>query len=86
MATNSWHHIVVSFSNTNLVNIYVDGVHLVVDKYHLYQGVGTYIDEIILGRVVLTNTNTNQSSFNGYIDAFHFWNRILSPTEVSEIS
>ena len=86
MATNSWHHIVVSFSNTNLVNIYVDGVHLVVNKYHLYQGVGTYINEIILGRVVLTNTNTNQSSFNGYIDAFHFWNRVLSPTEVSQIS
>jgi hypothetical protein len=86
MATNSWHHIVVSFSNTKLVNLYVDGVHLVVNKYHQYQSVGTYINEIILGRVVLTNTNTNQSSFNGYIDAFHFWNRVLTPTEVSEIS
>jgi hypothetical protein len=81
MSTSSWHHIVISFSNTNEVNVYVDGVHIVVNKYHLYQDVGTYITQIILGRVVLTNQNANQSSFNGYIDAFNFWNRVLTPAE-----
>lgn len=71
---NSWHHVVVNFSPTE-ITIYVDNVP---ETYSIPGLLGVNTAEFTIGNRQVSSADT----FDGTIDQVGFWNRNLNPLEV----
>jgi hypothetical protein len=83
VSDDHWHHIAVVYdqSDTGTVSIYVDGL---IDASQANNGAWSWPtgQEVELGK----SHDTYWRGFNGYLDDFRIYNRVLTDTEVGSIA
>lgn len=80
---NVWHHIAITVSSSNVVNIYLNGSLVKTNVAGTSGLYATSYSSNILGGVVVNNGGF---SFNGYVDDFSMFNKVLIQAEVTEIA
>jgi hypothetical protein len=81
---NAWNHITVTYDRTSASNdptFYVNGQSITVNRW------GTPTGSADSGTVAVTigNRNTADATFDGFIDDFRIYNRILSTDEIKRL-
>ena len=89
---NQWNHYVFMFDRSDKMKIYRNGVltspTLVSGTNNLipYASTNYNTDKIFrIGAATSTNTDVASNFFNGQIDNFNIWNRILNQDEITEL-
>lgn len=84
---NTWHHVGLTFT-TNSMRVYVDGTELtggslnkVLDQ--TVNSLNASVADIMIGS--LLNNNTFSSQYGDLIDEITYWDKELTPAEVSEL-
>ncbi len=77
ITTGVWHHVVGTYSQGGVVNIYIDGVKGTPSA----TSAGTLLTS---GSIVLSNAATNANVYVGYLDELAIYNRALSLREVQD--
>lgn len=80
---NAWHHIVFTMSSTHLVNFYLNGVNIVINKSAANRLYPTENRPIILGTPV--GNDSNYGSMEGYIDELKIYSAVLTQREVTAL-
>ena len=80
-----WSHIVMTITADNIVNVFVDGVNHTANKFINYiMTFSSYFSQLRLGANI--GDNTHLASFDGSLDEFKIWNRVLTDTEISTVA
>ena len=80
-----WSHIIITISSTNIVNTYVDGVNQTVNKFiNNIMTYSNYFSILRLGANI--GDRNNQASFDGSLDEFKIWNRVLTANEILTVA
>lgn len=81
IALNRWHHLVVTYpGGASVPSFYVNGVFIGLGNTTLAAPAGT------LAATTIGNNAGNTRPFNGYIDNIRIYNRVLSLSEIQEIT
>jgi gliding motility-associated-like protein len=76
---NQWYNVVITFQDFN-AKVFVNGVLL-------FSGfVGSLFDNPLLSNFIIGRAASNTQYFKGYIDDIGIWNRVLSPSEIQQVS
>lgn len=82
---NAWHLVTITYDDTSVANdpiIYIDGVPAALSETST--PAGTASSDVSSGIYIGNNTNSN-GSFDGILDEFRIYNRILSASEVAAL-
>ena len=80
IALNQWHFFtyIVDCSGSNALQVlYVDGA------YVGFNSIATYMGNVTYNNSILGYTGTGSVYYNGKIDDFRYYNRVLTPPEIS---
>ncbi|MEN9946982.1 MAG: Concanavalin A-like lectin/glucanase superfamily [Pseudomonadota bacterium] len=80
---NVWHHIAITVTSANVINIYVNGALV---KTNVAGQTGLYATAFSGNRIGGVPVNNGGFSFNGYVDNFCMFNKILTQAEVTSIA
>jgi hypothetical protein len=80
---NVWHHIAITVTSANVINIYVNGTLV---KTNVAGQAGLYATSFSSNRIGGVPVNNGGFSFNGYVDNFCMFNKILTQAEVTSIA
>lgn len=79
MPLASWNHLVVTITSSSIINIYVNNVLILTETITTKYPTGTTINN---GGKIGRSISTAHNAYNGYIDDFKIYNKILSLNEV----
>ena len=89
VSLNTWHHIVVTYDSSSLINvpiIYIDGVVQNVTEFIKPVGVPVTDNSILfIGDNPNADGSISTKAYNGTLDQLRIYNRMLSSTEVQNI-
>lgn len=80
---NVWHHIAITVTSANVINIYVNGTLV---KTNVAGQTGLYATAFSSNRLGGVPVGNGGFSFNGYVDNFCMFNKILTQAEVTSIA
>ena len=83
-ATGAWHHLVITVTSADILNIWLDGSHDCVDVLVSNAMPSVGLDAGWCLAKPITNTGT-LCSYPGSIQSFKLFNRILRETEVFDV-
>lgn len=81
LTRNVWTHLVFTMSNTNVMNVWRNGVNIVSNITIS----GTYPTAAVSGYFGGVPVGNGGSCINGYIDEFKVYNKILTTTEIQAL-
>jgi hypothetical protein len=82
LSANQWYHIVRNVRGANDMDLYINGVR---DNSAAYDGSATTINYSGPNPMGMIGTAFSSQYFNGKIDDFRTYNRVLSATEISSL-
>ena len=89
--TNTWYHVVFILDRTNNLRIYLNGnlepvtTTSSVNDLTPYPGDYNNNNPFRIGAGTAADNTSLVNLFNGSIDEFNVWNRVLTPTEITEL-
>jgi len=83
-SVNTWHKLVITITKNDIINIYVDDDHDIVNIFHNHVMPSSKLDADWKIGSNITNLNAI-CSFDGSISEFKLWNRILTYTEIVNV-
>ena len=94
IVTDTWYHLVCVFDRTSNIRLYLNGVlqsvalSYGVNDLSQYGAANTNYNTnnpFRIGAYTAADNTTPTSFFNGQIDAFNVWNRVLTQSEITEL-
>jgi hypothetical protein len=85
---NSWVHVCLTYDSSNVSNdpkFYINGSSVSVTEHTTPVGTMENFDAVRESKVGASATGTPANFFNGQMAEVAIWNRILTPTEVTEV-
>jgi len=82
LSANQWYHIVINVRGANDMDLYINGVK---DNSAAYDGSATTIAYSFANPTSVIGTAYGNQNFNGKIDDFRVYSRVLTVTEVSNL-
>jgi hypothetical protein len=82
LSANQWYHLVINVRGANDMDLYINGVR---DNSANYDGSATTINYSTANPMGIIGTAFSGQYFNGKIDDFRAYNRVLSATEVGSL-
>ena len=79
---NTWHHLVITYNNDSVTNdpiIYLDNISQ--ELTEVTTPIGTRVADT--GSSIFGNIGSGGGAFDGYLAQYRYYNRILTPTEVT---
>jgi hypothetical protein len=82
LAPDQWHHILINVTGVNNMELYINGTK---DNAAVYNGSATSIVYQFANPTSLIGTGFNSQFFNGWLDDFRLYDRVLTTTEIASL-